>query len=159
MNAIKSNEFIILRLPSIEKNIVFINITFGITEYIFKDDRFLTKYLKDKYPDKFDKKVYDLFREKCLKIENNDISFTIDEFILFAKLVDFVSKCFIGEPNKKLEQVITEDFINEIDFNYNVYRDIYLRTSSSFFEEFRKTCVNKKLLKKIEIVLDWKIEI
>lgn len=159
METIKSNEFIILRLPPTEENVGFIFQTFGITQYVFYDDRFPTKQLKDIHPDKFDKLLYSKFREKCLEIEKKEISFTINEFIILAKTIDFVSKCFIGEPNMKLEQVMIEDFKDQVDFDYDFYRKFYLNKATRFFEGFREHCDNKKLLLKIATELDWKIDI
>lgn len=159
METIKSNEFVILRLPPNEENVGFIFQTFGITQYVFFDDRFPTEQLKDLHPDKFNKELYDKFREKCLEIEKKEISFTINEFIILAKTIDFVAKCFIGDPNKKLDQVITEDFKDEADFDYNISRQLYLEKATRFFEGFRKNCVNKKLLKKIVKELDWETDI
>lgn len=153
------NEFIILRLPPNGENISFIFLTFGITQYVFYDDRFPTKQLKDITPDKFDKARYSKFREKCLDIEKKEISFTINEFIVLAKTIDFVSKCFIGEPNKKLEQVMTHDFKGKTDFDYNFNRKFYLNKATAFFEGFRKNCEHKQLLKKIATELDWKTDI
>ena len=159
METMKSNEFIILRLPSTEENIGFIFQTFGITQYVFYDDRFATKQFKDIHPDKFDQETYGEFREKCLEIKKKEISFTVNEFILLAKTIDFVSKCFIGEPNEKFEQVITEDFKDQVDFDYNFYRKFYLNKATKFFEGFRAHCDNKKLLQKIATELDWKTDI
>jgi hypothetical protein len=155
----KSNEFIILRLPSNSENIIFIYQIFSITQYVFYDDRFPTKQLKEEHPNKFNKEYYDLFREKCLEVNNREIEFTVNEFIFLSKLIDFVSKCFIGEPNTKLAEVINDDFKDENEFDYNKSREMYLHTATKFFEGFRRNCKNEILLKKISDELNWKIDI
>lgn len=159
METIKSNEFIILRLPSNGTNTPFIYQTFGITQYIFYDDRFPTKQIKDDYPDKFDKEYYNSFREKCLEVNDREVSLTVNEFVFLAKIIDFVSKCFIGEPNTKLKQVINDDFKDEKDFNYDLYREFYLQTATKFFDSFKKSCTNPQILQKISKELGWKIDI
>jgi hypothetical protein len=159
MISIKSSEFILLRLPPKDEYIKFIFQTFGVTQYVFYDGRFPTNQLKDIHPKKFDKAYYDKFREKCLEIENKEITFTINEFMFLAKMIDFVSKCYIGEPNNKLEQIITEDFKAEPDCDYNSYRKFYLDIATRFFEDFRKRCDNKKILQKISSELDWQTDI
>ena len=109
MTNLNPNEFIILRFPPIDDNISYIDHTFAIMQYIFYDDRFLTKYIKDNNPEKFNIKYYEEFMEKCLKINDRiEINFTVKEFAFLVKIIDFVSKCFIGEPNEKIKQVINE---------------------------------------------------
>jgi hypothetical protein len=159
MESISSNEFIILRLPPLNETIGFIFQTFGITQYIFYDDRFATKQIIELHSDKFDVEYYIQFREKCIEIEKKEVSFTINEFIFLARTIDFVSKCFIGEPNKLLEKVLNEDFKDEHDFDYNIYREFYLNTATKFFDGFKEKCSNRKLLEKISKELDWKIDI
>ncbi len=159
MDTIKSDEFVILRLPPVNENKTFIFLTFSVTQYIFYDDRFYTKQLKDIHPDKFNKDNYNQFREKCLEIERKEISFTINEYFFLAKVIDFVSKCFIGDPNIKLKQVMTEDFRSMNDFNYNSTKDLYLAISTKFFNGFKDNCKNNKLLSKLEKELDWGTDI
>ncbi|MFZ4796574.1 MAG: hypothetical protein ACOYMA_03715 [Bacteroidia bacterium] len=159
MKTIKTNEFIILRLPPIDENIMFITQTFGITQYIFYDDRFKTKQIIEQFPEKFNKEYYNQFREKCLEVENKEVSFTINEYFFLAKIIDFVSKCYIGEPNLKLKAVITEDFQDYEGFDYNTIRELYLDTSTKFFNGFKETCSNNDLLAKFDKELSWDIDI
>jgi hypothetical protein len=35
---------------------------------------------------------------------------------------------------------MTEDFKNETDFDYNLYRKFYLNKATRFFEGFRENC-------------------
>ncbi len=154
---IKSSEFIILQLPPTSDNNAFIYQTFGITQYVFYDERFPTSTLKNNELDKFDKKYYDQFREKCLKIKNVEVSFTIDEFIFLSKTIDFVSKCFIGKPKEKLHSIFNEDFAGEYDFN--MINDWYLMMSAKFFKEFRASCKNKEIRDRISKELKWDINI
>jgi hypothetical protein len=155
---IKSNEFIILRLPSSEENISFIYQTFGITQYVFFDERFKSSQLINEKPEEINVEYYHEFREKCFLIKQEEVTFNINEFIFLAKTVDFVAKCFIGEPHSKLKQVIDSDFKDEqIEFEF--IKDWYLKKSSSMFKGFRESCTNEKLLKQLSNELDWKIEI
>jgi len=155
---IKSNEFIILRLPPDEENIAFIYQTFGITQYIFFDDRFRTSQLIIENPKEMNVEFYNNFREKCLKIKETEVIFTVNEFIFLAKTVDFVSKCFVGEPKDKLESILTSDFENE-DFDFKKFEKMYLTKSTNLFQRFRDSCKNEKLLKQVSDELNWGIEI
>lgn len=159
MKGVKSSDFIILRLPPNEENIGFIFQTFGLTQYVFFDNRFPTNKLKDIHSDKFDKESFEKFREKCLEIEKKEVSFTLNEFILLAKTIDFVAKCYIGDPNNKLKKVLSEDFKDNDDFDYDFIRKLYLNKATMFFEGFRENCTDKKLLQIISRELDWKIDI
>jgi len=157
---IKSNEFIILRLPPDEENISFIYQTFAITQYIFFDDRFRTSQLIIENPKEMNVEYYNKFREKCLKIKETEVIFTVNEFIFLAKTVDFVSKCFVGEPKDKLESILTSDFENEDSFNENFdFKKMYLTKSTNLFQGFRDSCKNEKLLKQVSDELNWGIEI
>ena len=160
---IKSNEFIILRLPPDEENKAFIYQTFGITQYIFFDDRFRTSQLIIENPKEMNVEYYNKFREKCLKIKETEVIFTVNEFIFLAKTVDFVSKCFIGEPREKLKSIMTSDFeeenfSNEV-FDFENYEKMYLTKATSLLQGFRDNCKNEKLLKHVSDELDWGIEI
>jgi len=141
---IKSNEFIILRLPSDDENISFIYQTFGITQYIFFDDRFRSSLLINENEIEY----YQQFQEKYLKIKDAQVAFTINEFLFLAKTVDFVAKCLIGEPKDKLEMILTSDFENE-DYDFNENKKWYLRKSTNLIQGFRDSCKNEKLLKNL----------
>ncbi len=151
---IKSNKFIILRLPSDEENISFIYQTFGITHYIFFDDRFRSSLLINENEIEY----YQQFREKCLKIKDTQVAFTINEFLFLAKTVDFVAKCLIGEPKDKLEKILTSDFEDE-DYDFHQNKKWYLRKSTNLIQGFRDSCKNEKLLKQLSEELDWKIDV
>lgn len=155
MKTIKSNEFIILRLPPVDENSTFVYQTFGVMQYVFYDDRFLTEQLKDIYPEKFNKSYYDDFREKCLLINNEEVSFNINEYIYLAKIIDFVSKSFIGDPFTKLKGIMNDDFKDDEDFDIELIKDWYLKTATKFFNGFKESCSNKKLLAKIDQELNW----
>jgi hypothetical protein len=157
---IKSNEFIILRLPPDEENIAFIYQTFGITQYIFFDDRFRTSHLIKENRKEMNIEFYNNFREKCLKIKEIEIAFTINEFIFLVKTIDFVAKCFIGEPKDKLEKILTADFESEdFDYDFKKIEEWYLAKSENLFQGFRDSCKNEKLLKQVSDELNWEIEI
>jgi hypothetical protein len=107
---------------------------------------------------------YNNFREKCLKIKEIEIAFTINEFIFLVKTVDFVAKCFIGEPKDKLEKILNSDFENEdfdfdFDFDFEEIEKWYLAKSTNLFQGFRDSCKNEKLLKQVSDELNWGIEI
>ncbi len=160
MQTTKPNEFIILRIPSIKENISFIYQTFGITQYLFYDDRFSIPEIKDKCPHNFEQEYYEEFREKCLEIKKDkEISFSISEFIFFAKVIDFVSKCYIGDANSKLKEIIESDFIDSPAFKYNSYREQYLKKSSNLFHDFKENCKNKLILEELKTELNWQIDI
>ena len=148
----------ILTLPSSKENISFIYQTFGVTQYVFFDERFKSSQLINEKPEEINIEYYHEFREKCFLIKDKEVSFNINEFIYLAKTVDFVAKCFIGEPQSKLKQVIDSDLENEqVDFEF--IKDWYLKKSTSMFDGFRKSCTNEKLLKKLSDELNWQIEI
>ena len=156
----KSSEFVILRLPLSKDNIHFVYLTFGVTQYVFYDQRFLSAQIKTEHPEKFDEGVYERFREKVLKIkEGCEVSFTVNEFLFFSKIVDFVCKCFIGEPNVKLKVILTNDHQENSEFDYDRERAYYLKKSSKLFEDFRRSCKNKAILDALNRDLAWKIDI
>lgn len=160
MKAISSNDNVILRLPASADNIHFVFLTFGIMQYCFYDDRFLTQQVKDDHPEKFDENRYLEFREKCLRINDNvEICLTVNEFIFFAKIVDFVSKCFIGDPNSKLKEITNIDFKDSLKFDYESERAYYLKKSTLLFNGFRKNCKNQTIFKAVSRELSWKIDI
>ncbi len=155
---IKSNEFIILRLPPDEENITFIHQTFLITEYVFFDERFRSSQFIMENPEEVKTEYYYKFREKCFKIEEAEVAFTINEFIFLAKTVDFVAKCLIGEPKDKLEKILTSDFENK-DFDFEGNNKWYLIKSTRLIQDFRESCKNEKLLKQLSEELNWEMDI
>jgi len=153
--SVQADEFILLRLPPKSDNIVLVIQTIAVMQYIFYDKRISTKAS----PKNFNQDIYTTFREKCLKIENKEISFTINEFLLFSKFLDFVSKCFLGHPNQLLKEVFEEDFKEENRFSYDQLRSWYLSEATLFFDNFRKNCKNEELLKEFNRQLIWRIDI
>lgn len=152
----RSNEYIILRLQPNEYSISFVYQTFGITQYIFFDPRFSTLNVIKNYPDKFNIDYYNEFREKCLKINSEIISFTIDEFVFLAKLVDFVSKIFIGEPKVKLREVYEKDFPDR-KVSFDKLKKIYLEKSDKMFKSFKQSTSNSEILELVSKKLNWNI--
>jgi len=155
---LKSNEYIILRLLPDEENISFIHQTFVITEYVFFDERFRSSHFINENPEEIRMEYYSNIREKCLRIEEAEVVFTINEFIFFAKTVDFVAKCLIGEPKDKLEKVLASDFKNK-DFDFEGNNKWYLKKSTNLIQDFRESCKNEKLLNHLSDALNWEIEI
>lgn len=156
----KSSEFVILRLPPSKDNIHFVFLTFGVTQYVFYDQRFLSAQKQTEHPEKFDDGVYVRFREKVLKIkEGCEVSFTVNEFLFFSKIVDFVSKCFIGEPNHTLKVLLTNDHQANSEFDYDRERAYYLNRSTRLFEDFRRSCKNKAILDAFKRDLSWNVDI
>lgn len=159
MERINANEHILLRLKPMDENVAFLMQTFGIMQYIFYDDRFLTKHIKDKYPERFNENKYVNLREKCIKIENDtEIALNVNEFILFAKIVDFVSKCFIGDPNKKFKEILTSDFMDNDDFEYESLKEFYLKKSTKLFNDF-KGCKNRQIIDILNKELNWGLDL
>lgn len=152
---VQADEFILLRLPPKHDNIALVIQTFAVMQYIFYDKRISTKVS----PKNFNQDVYINFREKCLKIENEEISFTINEFLLFSRFLDFASKCFLGHPNQFIQEVFEEDFKEENSFSYDQLRAWYLSEATLFFDNFRRNCKNKELIQEFNKQLNWKINI
>jgi len=98
-----------------------------------------------------------------LKIKETEVIFTVNEFIFLAKTVDFVSKCFVGEPKDKLKSILTSDFEEENltneAFDFENFEKRYLAKSTGLLQGFRDSCKNEKLLKHVSDELDWGIEI
>jgi hypothetical protein len=149
-------EPVIFKLPPTSENIIFTYQAFGIAQHVLNDKRFP---VQDVFPESFAKRYYDKFREKCQEIYNgHELSFTVDEFIFFAKIIDFVSKCFIDKTtNLQLQQVLKDDFKNDPGFKYNVYRKVFLKKAKKLFDDFRKNCTNKDSLERIKTALKWEI--
>ena len=152
---IKTDEFIILRLPPNEENTAFICSTFEITQYLFFDDRLPTSQIIKENIEEFNIEYYQKFLEKYKKTEETEIIFNINEFLYLAHIIDFVAKYFIGAPPKgKLEKIITSDLENE-DFDFKEFKKWYWTKSTNLFQEFRDSCKNEKLLKSFNEALNF----
>ena len=157
---IKSNEFTILRLPPEDENIIFLYHTFAITQYIFFDERFRSSQMIHENQKEFNLAYYNKLREKCFKINKSEVIFNINEFIFLAKTVDFVAKCLIGEPKDNLEKILNADAKSEnFDYQFRDFITFYLTKSTDFFQHFRESCKNEKLLRHVSDALNWEIEI
>jgi len=144
---IKTDDFIILRLSPNEENITFIYETIAITQSVFFDDRLPTYQLRKENPEEINFEYYQKFVEKCLKIEETEIIFNINEFLYLAQTIDFVNKCFIEEPLYNLDGIITSD-LKSRGIHFKEFKKWYWSKSTNLFQDFRESCKNEKLLKR-----------
>jgi hypothetical protein len=155
---IKTDQFIILRLSPNEQNIAFICETFELTQCIFFDHRLPTSQLVKENPEEINFEYYEKFLEKCMKIEETEITFTMNEFFYLAQTIDFVAKCFIGGTIDDLEKIIASNPVNE-GSNFVEFKKWYWTKSSDFFQDFRECFKkNEKLLKRFNDELNYKNE-
>jgi len=149
---IKTDKFIIL--PSNEENKDFIYQTFEITQWIYCDDRIPTSQIIKEYAEKINLEYYEKFLIKCLKIDETELIFNINEFIFLSLTIDFVAKCFIGGRIDNLEKIFNSDLEYE-DFDLKKFKKWYWTKSTNLFQEFRESCQNEKLLKSFNEALNF----
>lgn len=135
-----SNDPVILRLPLNDSNIYLIYQTFNIANYIFFDEKFEDYQLKDEYPDKFEPKYYQAFRDKYVIIINDkkEISFTISEFKFFANIIYFIARCFRDDPDSKIKKLLNSNFGKLPEFDFDTYKKIYVNNVKNLLLEYKK---------------------
>jgi hypothetical protein len=153
----KTDEYILLGFLPNEDNIAFICETFEITQCIFFDHRLRTSQIIKENPEEINFEYYEKFLEKCMKIEETEVTFTINEFLYLAQTIDFVAKCFIGGTIDDLEKIIASNPENE-GTDFIEFKKWYWASSTNLFEDFRERCINQKLLKRFNEELNSKNE-